>query len=69
MSATEPNGAPGPTSEQATQTAADWEDLRLRLEAALEQNEVLRAELRRVEHELQVAKLIIAGFNAEKFSG
>jgi hypothetical protein len=48
---------------------AELEDLRARLEAALAQNQSLRGELRRVETELRVARLVIGGFNAERFSG
>jgi hypothetical protein len=48
---------------------AELADLRARLESALAQNQALRGELRRVETELRVARLVIAGFNAEHFAG
>jgi hypothetical protein len=47
---------------------AELEDLRARLAMALTQNHALRDELRRIEAELRIAKLVIAAFNAEKFA-
>lgn len=46
---------------------AEWEDLKLRLQAADAQTQKLRAELRRIETELGIAKRVIAAFNSEEF--
>jgi hypothetical protein len=68
MSASKSSAAARRPSSLTESDLAELEDLRARLETTLAQNRVLRTELRRIETELRIAKLVIAAFNVEKFS-
>jgi hypothetical protein len=68
MPASKSSAAPRRPSSLTESDLSELEDLRARLEMALAQNHALRVELRRIETELRIAKLVIAAFNVEKFA-
>jgi hypothetical protein len=68
MSASKSSAAARRPSGPTESDLAELEDLCARLEMALTQNRALRDELRRIETELRIAKLVIAAFNAENFA-